>query len=456
MAATAAAIISACGAGGDSSIGGGNGGGGGTAAGGGTGGGVGGGAGGGVGNCTPTTELCDGEDNNCNGQVDEGFDLDGDGYVSCGSSMDCNDNDPAINPGATEVADGKDNDCNGKIDDHIAGLDYDKDGTPFPQDCNDDEPLVGPNAIEVTTLPDGGAEGVDNNCNGQVDEVTPPCEPNASSTAATDYLKAMELCTPVQSATFSSGNSAARNIRPSFGASTTPWKPKAGTEFIMMSSGNAWDNVLAAPLGNSTYDAQPGTSFGTGSDPFDVTDLKVVMKVPQNAKSFSFDFAFFSAEFPEYVGGGVNDKFQANLISKGLPSTYNTATCADGSTGCRSGNISFDGTGKPISVDNNYFIVCKKETSGSYVSVTSKCTHPITELNGTGLERTVSNSLYTGPMGGGTGWLSTKAGVVPGETIELHFKIFDSGDNIYDSSVLIDNFKWYGEAVSAPSTAPVN
>lgn len=393
------------------------------------------------------TEICDQQDNDCDGFVDEGFDVDNDGFTTC--SEDCNDADPQMNPNAAEVLDQKDNNCDGKVDNHIAGNDYDKDGVPYPTDCNDDEPLVGPSAIEVA------GDGVDNNCNNAVDEATPSCEPNQSSTAAADLVKAVELCIPATVTV--SGNSSARNIRPSFGATTGPWKPKAGSEMLMLSSGSAVDRVLGQPLGNSSYSPQDGTDFGTGLDPYDITDVKIVLKVPQNAKSFSFDFAFFSAEFPEYVGAGFNDKFQANLTSKALPTTgYSAATCPDSFTGCRTGNISFDGSGKPISVDNNYFLICKKETSGSYITQTSKCTQPVSMLTGTGYELIQTRNSYTGPVGGSTGWLSTKAPVTPGETIELHFRIFDSGDGILDSAVLIDNFKWDATPVTAPTTDPIN
>jgi len=77
-------------------------------------------------------EACtDGIDNNCNGQVDTAdpnavgcanncTDQDGDGYSSSGGScgpLDCNDNDPDVNPGASEVCDdGSDNNCNGLVD----------------------------------------------------------------------------------------------------------------------------------------------------------------------------------------------------------------------------------------------------------------------------------------------------------------------------------------------------
>ncbi|MFT3764427.1 MAG: putative metal-binding motif-containing protein [Minicystis sp.] len=45
-------------------------------------------------------------------------DLDGDGFMSsqCGGD-DCDDAEPAIHPGATEACDGKDNDCNMQVDD---------------------------------------------------------------------------------------------------------------------------------------------------------------------------------------------------------------------------------------------------------------------------------------------------------------------------------------------------
>jgi hypothetical protein len=59
------------------------------------------------------------------------------------------------------------------------------------------------------------------------------------------------------------------------------------------------------------------------------------------------------------------------------------------------------------------------------------------------------------PQGGATGWLTTTSPVTPGEDVTLHFIIFDEGDHILDSSVLIDNFRWAATGVPSPSTGPI-
>jgi len=150
-------------------------------------------------------ELCDGQDNNCNGIIDEGaqreyfFDSDGDGFgddeiteIFCFGEQpdgwvdvggDCNDNDDTVYPGAPELCDGQDNSCDGRID-NVEGLfffDGDGDGwgtdtnvvdgcpppgEPYVDrggDCNDEDASIFPGAPEL-------CDGQDNNCNGIIDE----------------------------------------------------------------------------------------------------------------------------------------------------------------------------------------------------------------------------------------------------------------------------------------------
>lgn len=64
----------------------------------------------------PSSEICDNKDNDCDGKIDEIFDVDNDGYTNCSTPIaDCNDLDKNINPAAYDICgDGIDQDCDGK------------------------------------------------------------------------------------------------------------------------------------------------------------------------------------------------------------------------------------------------------------------------------------------------------------------------------------------------------
>ena len=49
---------------------------------------------------------------------------------------------------------------------------------------------------------------------------------------------------------------------------------------------------------------------------------------------------------------------------------------------------------------------------------------------------------YDQVQGAATQWRTATAPVVPGETITLGLMVFDVQDQIYDTSVLLDNFRW--------------
>ena len=127
-------------------------------------------------------ELCDGVDNNCDGNVDEGVtdpywpDADGDGYGDEGSTPteaceppsgyvpnadDCNDADVAYNPDADEsdCTDPNDYNCDGSVE----YADADGDGYPACEDCNDADAAVNPGATETWY------DGVDADCDGASD-----------------------------------------------------------------------------------------------------------------------------------------------------------------------------------------------------------------------------------------------------------------------------------------------
>jgi hypothetical protein len=165
------------------------------------------------------SETCDNRDNDCDSQIDEGCDDDGDGYceggmdiwnnpvlvclnttaTGVGAGDDCDDNaltGATFYPGAIEVCDNASHDCDGdnfntiERDDCPLACSNDSldwvGGTGSLGCCGDDmyEGGFGTNIFQPTDelLPDDRCgDGVDNNCSGTCDLVAGACYGGASS-----------------------------------------------------------------------------------------------------------------------------------------------------------------------------------------------------------------------------------------------------------------------------------
>lgn len=254
---------------------------------------------------------------------------------------------------------------------------------------------------------------------------------------------------------------AQHGVLPKFGNVLTP---REGSSFGILSSGSATEyDSDNGPQFKGPKDGMQGGLFPSAGPPagfpkqtqgcptiatatFDLINVKLVLKVPANAKGLQFDFDFWSGEWPEYVCSDYNDSFIAFLSAKG----FNNGA---------PDNISFDAMKNPVSVNNGFFDRCTAGTQlgckGGGSAGTSTCLGGPAELAGTGFEDLgtyCGNAQSTG--GGATGWLTSTAPVQPGEQITIEFMIWDTGDASFDSSVILDNFKWVPDPVTTGTTRP--
>jgi hypothetical protein len=390
-----------------------------------------------VGEVVPQPEDCtDGIDNNCNGMTDEDIDQDGDGFTTC-SGHDCCDSTECTDPA-----------------------------------------LVNPGAF------DAPGNGVDDDCDGLVDNTPALCDSGLASNSATpmDYAKAMDLCQTTTTSdvkwgvidaklTLADGSGSpttiSHSIRPRFGSNVTPM---IGGSFVELSTGAAAGkgdtnpdyqdfqggsgegknsgfpaDFLAANQGKLPNAPKcPAPDIAGGAN--DPVMLTLTIRVPTNAKSFTLSTDFFSSEFPEYTCSAYNDFFVVLLDSKyaGMnpnPTDKNLAfytppnstdkfpvgvNLATGNTGLFTQCVNGDTGCAPFS------------THGNIATCTSQ-----SQLAGTGMDTPAGGQCNANSVeGGGTGWLVTAGNVVGGEIITLRIAIWDTSDGNLDSLAIVDGFTW--------------
>ncbi len=372
----------------------------------------------------PTKEICDNQiDEDCTGTADDVPDIDGDGWSSCDgdcceTTQDCS-SPKKVNPGAFEFLGNKiDDDCDPTTDD-----------VKPPAACSTNQKLGGVTAKDMAQAMELCQYTTQNE----------PLKTRKWGVIAADFV--LPDGTAPAAAQATNIADLQTGILLDFG--TAGILPQKGNTMAGMSNGRMRDEDdagYANPNPGSKFNfpgvppalylAQHGgklpSSLGcsgacpSGSGANDGVNLKLKIRVPTNALSFSYQFRFLSAEYWTYSCSNFNDFYLALLTSAAanIPADH---------------NISFDANKNPLSVNNGFFEVCVKK--GCYT-----CPSGSGELNGTGLELIAPNT--SNKTGGATEWLKTTAPVVPGETMTLELMVFDVSDFALDSMALLDQFEW--------------
>lgn len=349
-----------------------------------------------IGEVLPDNEICsNGIDEDCSGVADDVPDLDGDGWTVCNG--DCCDSmaqgctEPAkVNPGAYEaLGNNLDDDCDPST----------SDSSPQPTACS-----AGNNFGAVTGTQLAQAMDI---C--QTTTANPPLMQKKWGLISAALVQPNGTAVAPQNIQLA--------VMTNFGVNN----PQLNTTMAAISSGTARD-----PGDNSGYIVPNGTGYTGGANNGtwppsapgvgavnDGVNLRMSLRAPTNAQSFSFKFKFFSAEYPEWVSSQFNDTFLALLTSMavGIPADK---------------NISFDAMGGRVDVNNGFFEVCSGCASG---------------------DATLAATGYTTPQvpvgdAGATNWLTTSSPIVGGETFTIEYMIFDVADHSWDSLVLLDSFVW--------------
>jgi hypothetical protein len=347
-------------------------------------------------------------------------------------------------PGATTVPGGGSGGTAGQATDGLTGTPSTGDGAATEGESTDGAP---PFTFDVGGVPDGGGSGClappQVTCDGMDDDPWHAIGLNCPGGPQVD--ESVMLTGPEQ--LFVHEGELGTFAPP-------PFPPREGTKVVILSSGRAEDltvpgwfastdiDFLGSPLpppiqtgavsatedcyddpglvgtGDCSNTIQDQWSQGSGS--YDYAEMRFATTVPAGTFGFTYDFAMFSTEYPDFYQTEYNDMYIAWLESEQW-----------------TGNVSFDDMGHPISLNAGFLDY--KDAPNDY-DCPAPCQAP--ELQGTAMEGHAA-----------TRWLTTTAGVTPGEDIEVVFGIFDLSDSALDTVIILDNFQWACEG-GAPVTIP--
>jgi hypothetical protein len=329
--------------------------------------------------------------------MDPNKDNDGDGWT--GAAGDCNDCTDQISPGAQDYPGNNiDEDCDGKADNNPTACDANI-------DVASNDPIAAAKALGICKMSKNKGWGLVS-----AKYVTSDGQPLDDFQFDPDGL--------------------GHGVLDGFGALV---HPQEGSKLLALSSGTARQPTDPGYMSVGGYDkgysnsappgypkespSCPGTLTG---EPHDSAGLLLRVKTPTNAKSLKFNLNFYTYEFPNFVCSTFNDFFVAILD----PHPQNQPD----------GNISFDSQGNLISVNAGFLQVCTPTNAGGKDFA---CPLGPDQLNGTGFDENFGT-----PNSAATGWLQTTSPIAPGTEIQLLFAIWDSGDGVLDSTVLLDNFSF--------------
>lgn len=185
-------------------------------------------------------------------------------------------------------------------------------------------------------------------------------------------------------------------------ASLGTWFPTEGSSFAILSTGRAAD----ATLPNNTPNHSTVLGGLNNNALTDLVRLHLQLHVPPAFNCLNFDFAFYSEEFPEFVGSQFNDTFTAQLNNANLSVDSQTNTVS------APGNFAFDTQDNIISVNTVFGVTA--DTGTTY--------------------------------DGSTPNLRASTAVTPDSTVDVYLSVQDLGDSIYDSAVFLDRFFWSDDA----------